>query len=154
MDKDLKLCIELVPITAWNVNLRYLLHPKKWQEVRKVVLKKGNGKCHICNRERKSFDCHEIWEYNEIENLQTLVGIIPLCKTCHLCKHIGFATSLAMDDKMDFDAIIRHFCWVNGCCKEDFLRHYNEEMQKWEIRNTKQWKQDLSYIVNFGIDLF
>lgn len=155
----LKLKIEMVPKTLWNINLRYLLTNKKWQEIRKNELKRCVGKqyyyhCEICDRQFNSLDCHEIWHYNDQEKLQTLDGLIMLCKQCHLIKHIGFATNLALDDKCNFAGLIRHFCWVNNATNSDFYEHYLIEKAKWRERSKHQWNQNLKYIVEYPLELF
>ena len=157
--EDLKLKIEMVPKTLWNKNLRYILNPKKWQEIRKIELKRCIGvnysyHCELCKRIRPSLDCHEIWHYNEKEKVQTLNGLIMLCKQCHLIKHIGFATHLALEDKCNFQGLIQHFCWVNNTTRSEFLKHYEEEFSKWEVRSQIQWTQDLKYIIEYPLEIF
>ena len=150
----LPLKIEMVPETLWHNNLRYLLKPKKWQEIRKHELNRIKNAdyqfpCEICNQVKDSLDCHEIWNYNEEERIQTLNGLIMLCKQCHLIKHIGFSTYLALDGKCNFEGLIRHFCWVNKLTPADFYEHYLEEYAKWEERGKyNDWKQELKYIIN------
>lgn len=150
----------MVPETLWNVNLRYLLKPKKWQEIRKIELKRVQNDsyqfcCEICNRAKDSLDCHEMWSYNDETLVQTLDGLIMLCKQCHLIKHIGFATNLAMEDKCNFEGLIEHFCSINKMTPTDFYQHYREEYEKWEERSKHNWTQDLKYITNHHkIELF
>ena len=150
----------MVPQPLWNTNLRYLLTPKKWQEIRKHELKRVTDteyryRCEICTRPKDSLDCHEIWDYNEETHIQTLNGLIMLCKQCHLIKHIGFSTGLAMEGKCNFDGLIKHFCHINKLTPADFYEHYLEEFSKWERRSKHtDWKQDLKYIIESHIVLF
>ena len=155
----LKLKIEMVPRTLWNINLRYLLTVKKWQQIRKNELKRCVGEqyfhhCEICKRPKNTLDCHEIWHYDYDNKLQTLNGLIMLCKQCHLIKHIGFATNLAMDGNCNFEGLIRHFCWVNNTTSNEFLEHYLEELDKWKHRSQFEWKQNLKYIVEYPMEMF
>jgi hypothetical protein len=157
----------MVPEPLWNTNLRYLLTNKKWQEIRKQELKrircseedrKAHGKlhrCEICSQPKDSLDCHEIWHYNDEDKIQTLNGLIMLCKQCHLIKHIGFSSGLAMEGKCNFHGLIRHFCMVNKMTGEDFYEHFKEEYAKWEERSKhKEWQQNLKYIIEYHIELF
>lgn len=150
----------MVPEPLWNTNLRYLLKQKKWQEIRKHELKRTldsqfQYRCEICSRPKDELDCHEIWHYNDEEKIQTLNGLIMLCKQCHLIKHIGFSSGLALEGRCNFHGLIRHFCVVNKMTPEDFYEHYKEEFAKWEKRSEhKEWKQDLKYIIEYHIELF
>ena len=157
--KDIKLKIEMVPEPLWNTNLRYLLKPKKWQEIRKIELKRTqNDKyqfcCEICTRAKDSLDCHEIWVYDDVNHIQTLEGLIMLCKQCHLIKHIGFSSNLAMEGKCNFNGLIQHFCYLNKLTPEDFYNHYLEEYGKWEERGKHEWTQNLNFITNYKVALF
>lgn len=156
---DIKLKIEMVPETLWNINLRYLLKPKKWQEIRKIELKRVQNDsyqfcCEICERAKDSLDCHEMWSYDDETHVQTLDGLIMLCKQCHLIKHIGFSSNLAMEGKCNFEGLIQHFCHINKLTPADFHEHYLEEYAKWEERSKHAWTQDLKYIINHKIELF
>lgn len=150
----------MVPQPLWNTNLRYLLTPKKWQEIRKHELKRiRNDKyqhcCEVCTRQKDVLDCHEIWSYDDENRIQTLIGLTMLCKQCHLLKHIGFSSGLALEGKCNFSGLIRHFCYINKSTPEDFYEHYQEEYAKWEERSKyNDWKQDLKYIIESRIELF
>ena len=144
----------MVPQTLWHNNLRYLLKAKKWQEIRQHELKRVKDadyrfRCEVCSRAKDSLDCHEIWDYNESDRIQTLEGLTMLCKQCHLIKHIGFSTHLAMEGQCNFPGLIRHFCQVNNKTPAEFYEHYLEEYARWEERSKyNDWKQDLKYIIN------
>ena len=145
----------MVPKTLWNVNLRYLLTDKKWQEVRRSEFNRigksedGFYRCEICTAKKTTLDCHEIWEYNDEEVIQTLTGLIMLCKKCHLIKHIGFATKLCNEGRMSMGALVNHFSLINVVHKSVFEKHFEEEYAKWTERSEKQWKQNLDYIFKY-----
>lgn len=150
----------MVPKTLWNTNLRYLLKPKKWQEIRKHELNRVKNDqyqycCEICTRPKDVLDCHEIWSYDDVNRIQTLSGLTMLCKQCHLLKHIGFSSGLGLEGKCNFDGLIRHFCHINKLTPADFYDHYLEEFARWEERSKHDdWKQDLKYIIESRIVLF
>lgn len=150
----------MVPKPLWNTNLRYLLTNKKWQQIRKIELSRVKDnyqyRCEICSRPKDSLDCHEIWHYDDENKIQTLNGLIMLCKQCHLIKHIGFSTNLAMEDKCNFQGLIRHFCYINKMTPADFYEHYLQEYAKWEERSKhEKWEQNLKYIIEYdNIELF
>src|SRR3972149_3120297 len=97
--KNLKLTIELVPASSWNQNLRNLLKPKTWENLRKSVYKKYNYKCAICNS-GGILHCHEIWNYDDKSHIQKLKGFVALCELCHWVKHIGLAGIRANERKL------------------------------------------------------
>ena len=41
---------------------------------------------------------HEIWHYDDENFVQTLIGLIALCPSCHKSKHYGRAINVG-DDK-------------------------------------------------------
>ena len=153
--KDLKLKIEMVPQTLWNVNLRYLLTNKKWQEIRQSEFRRigthnGYYECEICLARKSSLDCHEIWDYHDNNTIQTFKGLVLLCKKCHLIKHIGFATKLCNEGKMSMKSLVNHFSYVNKVGEDVFEQHFEEEYAKWEQRSEVDWKQNLDYIYGYS----
>src|SRR3989304_10056088 len=108
MAEKLKLEIELVPASSWNNNLRNLLKPKMWENLRKEVYRKYNYKCAICNSDGR-LHAHEIWGYDDKNHIQKLVDIIALCSKCHAVKHIGLAGIQAREGKINFEKLIKHF---------------------------------------------
>jgi hypothetical protein len=38
---------------------------------------------------KHNVECHEIWEYNDEDKIQKLIGLISLCPICHLTKNIS-----------------------------------------------------------------
>ena len=157
--ENIKLKIEMVPQPLWNLNLRYLLKQKKWDQIRKRELKRVKNEkyqyvCEICKNPKDVLDCHEIWNYDDEFKIQTLTGLMMLCKRCHLIKHIGFATNLAMEGKCNFDNLIRHFCMINKLNADDFYDHYEQQVALWDERSKHKWTQDLKFITEYPIEIF
>ena len=65
-----------------------------------------------------------------------------LCKMCHHVKHIGLAGILANQGKLDFNAVVSHYCKVNGCNTKDFQQHQKDAFTVWRQRSSHSWKQD------------
>ena len=61
---------------------------------------------------------------------------------CHHVKHIGLTKILANEGKLDLNAVISHFCEVNGCTTKDFQEHEKEAFLIWRQRSLHPWKQD------------
>jgi len=142
INNNLKLCIELVPKTAWYSNLRGKMEQGDWDNVRRNTYKLYNYKCGICGN-KGQLHCHEIWEYDDERNVQTLKGFIALCAMCHHVKHIGLAGILAKRGELDFNKVVEHFMKVNKCSKDVFDTHYQRAAELWEKRSSYKWEINL-----------
>jgi len=142
MMKELKLTIELVPSTSWYNNLRSVLPKSVWDKIRKKTYAKYGYRCGICGAKGR-LNCHEIWEYDDQNHVQKLVGFIALCDLCHHVKHIGLASILASEGKLDYERVVEHFMKVNGCDRKTFERHRREAFDQWRERSRYDWNVDL-----------
>jgi predicted restriction endonuclease len=140
--KRLKLTIELVPRTSWYRNLRKLLSRSQWDTIRKKVYAEYDHKCGICGAEKR-LNCHEIWEYDDQMHVQKLVGLIALCDMCHHVKHMGHASILASEGKLDLEEVIKHFIRVNKCSSARFEKHKQQVFDQWHERSEYEWAVDL-----------
>lgn len=140
---QLKLTIELVPQSAWNNNLRHVLPKNMWDDIRKIVYAKYDGKCAICQKPSKKLHAHEVWKYDDKTHIQHLQDIIPLCSLCHLVKHPGFASVNEGRGGAPMIAVIAHFKRVNKVDESVFRKHYQEELVKFEERSKYEWTMDL-----------
>ena len=146
--KHLKLAIELVPKTSWYRNLRNKMSSSNWNFIREHTYASYGNKCGICDAKNIRLECHEVWEYDDENQIQTLKGFIALCQMCHHVKHIGLAGILADEGKLDYDAVIEHFIRVNGCDKKGFLEHREKAFEIWEKRSKYNWTIDLGQFRN------
>ena len=138
----MKLVIELVPSTIWYSNIRSLVSKETWDKIRKEQYEKANHKCEICEASAQ-LHCHELWNYDDESHVQKLIGFIALCENCHMIKHAGFSMHTLEGSKIyERDKLIEHFCKVNSCRKEDFIKHENEAFKVWNERSKFKWKQD------------
>jgi hypothetical protein len=143
---DLKLKIELIPSSSWGSNLRRVLKPKMWEDIRKKVYQKNNFKCSICGEKRK-LQAHEIWDFNDKSKIQKLINIIPLCFMCHMVKHIGFASLTA--GKVTNERLIKHFMDVNKCDRITYQKHLKKVVADFEDRSHFEWQLDLTKLKDF-----
>ena len=92
--KEPLLSIELIPSTCHFSNVRTTVKAKEWDKIRLMSYKSAGNKCEICGDTGKNqgykhnVECHEIWEYDDKNHVQKLIGLISLCPTCHQVKHI------------------------------------------------------------------
>jgi len=139
---ELLLVTELVPQTSWYDNLRKVIPSTDWDVLRRHVYAQYGHRCGIC-RANARLHCHEIWEYDDGNHIQTLRGFIALCEMCHHVKHLGLAGILASEGKLNYDAVVAHFCRVNGCNRATFEAHRTAAFATWEKRSRHQWTVDL-----------
>ena len=145
--KELKLSIELVPKTSWYDNLRNQIDRNDWEELRHNVFTEYEYRCGICFIEGR-LNCHEIWDYDDKQHIQKLVGFIALCDMCHHVKHIGLAGILAKRGKLDYEKVIEHFLKVNDCSRSIFTKHRREAFKQWQDRSSYEWQVDLGEYKN------
>lgn len=88
----MKLSIELVPKTCWYTNVRSHVPKEEWDRLRRDCYRKADYKCEVCESKGSNHpvECHEVWEYNDITQVQRLVRLIALCPKCHQVKHFGY----------------------------------------------------------------
>ncbi|HEX9897146.1 MAG TPA: HNH endonuclease [Dehalococcoidales bacterium] len=144
---ELKLKIELVPETSWYENLRKKMRKKDWDNLRHEVYTKYINRCGICDASGR-LNCHEIWEYDDQNNIQKLKGFIALCDMCHHVKHFGLAQILANEGKLDLDQVIQYFMNVNNCSISVFNKHRRESFEQWRERSSHKWQIDLGEYQN------
>lgn len=145
-----KLSIELVPSTCWYSNVRSQVTRKKWNEIRFYCYAKASFKCEICGKtgpRHHPLDCHEIWQYDDNNLTQTLVGFISLCPLCHGVKHYGRSLSQGSAKKVQ-----RHLSKINNWSDTKTLAYIDEIFKLWKVRSRYQWNLDLSLLLNYGID--
>ena len=142
MTRKLKLTIELVPASSWNQNLRSLLKPQMWKNLREEVYKKTGNICSICGAGGR-LHAHEVWEYGDENHIQKLKDLIAICSKCHAVKHIGFAGIQASRGKTNYEGLIKHFMKVNKCSREVFEKHQRQAFKKFEERSDQEWSLEL-----------
>lgn len=140
----LKLEIDLIPRNSWNANLRKHLTRSKWNKIRSEVLKSAENKCEICGSSWR-LSCHEKWDYDKENKKQTLVGFGSICGMCHHVHHFGRSQQLANEGHLDIDAVIDHFCNVNGVSRKKFSVHKTEAFAIWRERSKCEFEWDVDF---------
>ena len=132
---------ELVPSSAWNVNLRSELKAVRWDEIRKFVYRRAGYRCEICGGRgvKHPVEAHEKWEYKK--GVQRLVGLLALCPSCHECKHLGLA-----EVRGRLEVVIGQMIKVNGMSRAEVLKIVEGAKREWFERSKSGWILDLSHI--------
>jgi len=139
----MKLTIELVPRTSFYVNIRSILSRREWELIRKDTLTKANNLCEICGgvSATRALDCHEVWEYDDLNHIQKLIKFTALCNRCHEVKHIGKAQ---IDGKLD-----RAEDWFREINNLDYYTSKNliiRAFDLWAARSQHKWQLDITVL--------
>lgn len=147
----MKLTIELVPTTSFYSNVRSNVSKKEWDRIRKICYKKAKYKCEICDDTglnqgyNHPVECHEIWSYDDINNIQSLEGLISLCPKCHKVKHTGLAFI-----KNEANIVLEQLIKVNNISVYEAEQYIEESFNIHKNRSKHDWKLDISYLENYS----
>lgn len=139
----MKLTIELVPQTCWYSNVRSNVTAKQWDVIRRKCYEKANHQCEICNGvgNKHPVECHEVWQYDDINHIQSLTGLIALCPSCHMVKHVGLSQ---MRGQMGL--VVKQLMKVNGITQPQTLALIDDAFNEWANRSQYEWTLDISYL--------
>ena len=147
---------ELVPKTCWFSNVRDHLKQSEWDKVKDWCYRRAGYHCEICGLNgklqgrRHRVEAHEIWDYNDTERIQTLVGLISLCPMCHKSKHYGRAISIGEDKSVRFHLkqINAHWHW------RDVFKHCRDSITLWQERSYHNYTLNMDYLRDeFGLEV-
>ena len=147
---NLKLTIELVPRTAWYSNVRSNVTQQEWDVIRKKSYENASHKCEICGDVgtnqgvKHKVECHEIWEYDDENYIQKLIGLISLCPNCHKTKHVGLAQI-----KGEEGIVINQLMQVNEMTEEEAIEYIEQSFKVWGERSEYDLELDISYLEEY-----
>lgn len=148
----MKLTVELVPKTCWYNNVRSILSQEQWDYIRKQVYTAAYDTCEICGGigEQWPVECHEVWNYDDVNHVQRLERMIALCPNCHAVKHSGRSFVAG-----EIDRVVGHFNKINKTKNKwkDYNSHFIQQMKIWMKRSHYEWTLDISILDDYGIDV-
>jgi len=150
MEQDYKLTIELVPQTCWYTNVRSNVSKSEWDTLRNICYDRANHICQVCGSSGKNqgykhnVECHEIWQYDDVNKIQTLTGLVALCPVCHKCKHAGLAQI-----KGESNIVINQLTKVNNISEKKAIEYLNKTFKIWKERSQHNWSLDISLINDY-----
>lgn len=137
------LTVELVPRTSWYRNVRSNVPPEEWEKLKRITSQRAGHRCEICGGRgsRWPVECHEVWQYDDVQHIQKLIRLIALCPACHEVKHLGLAGTRGRSNEA-----LAHLAKVNKWSMTD-ARHYVEACYElWYQRSNHKWTLDISYL--------
>ena len=147
-----QLTVELVPRTCWYSNLRSELPKRDWDILRKAAYAEADYHCVLCGGVGPKYpvEAHERWEYDDDRHVQTLVGIMAICQSCHQVKHFG-RTQVTTPDHGK--AALAHLADVNGWSLAEATEYVAASFDTWSERSQYEWELDLSWLASQGVPL-
>ena len=142
-----KLTVELIPSTCHFSNVRTTVTPAEWDKIRFISYAAANNKCEICSSNGKLqgykhfVECHEIWDYDDLNHVQTLTGLISLCPTCHQVKHIGRSIAIGK-----LGVCKQQLAKVNNWTQKQIDDHIVSSFELHKERSKHQWTLDISLL--------
>ena len=142
-----KLEIELIPTTCHYSNVRSMVTTVEWDKIRKLSYASANNKCEICGSDglkqgyKHRVECHEVWEYDDVNHIQKLVKLVSLCVICHQVKHIGRAIIIGKEL-----ACHQQLIKVNKWTQEQVVEHIMESFKQHKERSKHKWLLDISIL--------
>jgi hypothetical protein len=143
-----RLSIELVPRSCFYSNLRSNLSKQDWDFLRNECYAHAGYVCEICGGRgsRHAVECHEIWEYDDLNHIQTLVGLIALCPKCHKAKHMALAREMGWHHEAE-----RHLCAINKWDEKTLQAYLDEVFELFEQRSQHAWQLDITWLEGKGV---
>lgn len=142
----MRLKIELVPSTSWGDNLRSELSKTEWTKISRATSDKADGKCEVCGQKPRTRrpDCHEIWEYDDENKVQKLIGLVALCSTCHKAKHLG--RTLSVEPIEVQERVLKKIMAMNDFDQKDLEAYVAEVFYEHHLRSQHTWSVDTSWL--------
>lgn len=151
-----QILVELIPKTAHFGSLARNLDPRSWQRIKAPYIAATGGRCQVCgfiaqrdpvfdHSHSRSIEAHEIWSYhlaaNSNNGIQRLDHIMPLCPSCHLMFHLGYADGIGLGEY-----IVGRLQCFNMWDDATAIPRLSRFFQIWEQRSQKQWIADVSIV--------
>jgi hypothetical protein len=101
----------MLPRSTYGSSLRTVIDPDGWQRLRRAAGRTTGGACAWCGEVNlasgwRTWETHEVWAFDIVTKRQVLAAVVPLCRTCHLTQHIGYARR----EGLEADVITRAMC--------------------------------------------
>lgn len=146
---SIPLTIELNPKTCFIENIKSHVSKEEWDVIRKRVYSDAGHRCEICNGRgpRWPVECHEHWDYNDLNRTKTLVKMVALCPACHRAKHIARYASFGQ-----LADVMRHVEMVNRWSEKESEVYLKRQVELWKERSEHRWKVNLDVLQDYFLE--
>jgi len=142
-ESDLRLSIELIPLTTTGRNLRSQLTHEQWDTLRHKVYARANYCCEICLASNVEVHCHEVWSYDDEKHIQKLVGLRCLCRKCHNATHLTHVVFIRASD------VTKHFAHINNMSMLEANKVVRDAYKQMAERSRHEWTLDTSWLDSY-----
>lgn len=154
---------ELIPKTMWGKNVRAVISRQNWDALRwsfgatkfphwyatSAATELGLMRprrdeeicCQICSQKQDNLELHELWEYDDKQNVQKLVGLVSVCEDCHLSLHLGFASTANMAERAQ-----NHLIKLNRWSKAEAKQRIRDIFTTWRKRSQHEYQLNIDYL--------
>jgi hypothetical protein len=115
-----------------------------------VTAERAGYHCEICGSRGDGYplECHEIWHYDDGTRVQSLTGLVSLCRSCHRAKHMVLARRMGWDGAAEL-----HIMRVNGWNRAVLSAYLDEAFAIFEQRSNLQWRLDISWLTQYDVTM-
>lgn len=138
-----RLRVELVPSTCWLSNVRSLMRQRAWKRLAAEIAEDGGRCCEVCGGRGRQHaaECHEVWLYDDVRRMQTLMRLQSLCPGCHRVKHLGRTMNMGYGGQA-----CAWLARVNGWDAATTNRYVDAVFGQWLARSERPWTLDLTVL--------
>lgn len=134
--------IDLVPTSSRNRSLaaRASTDAKSklaWDLIKGREFARAGYRCEIC-RANWRLECNEMWTFDDVDRVQTLIGYEVVCPACDSILHIDRTIQAGETSKA-----ATHFAEVTGLTEADLRDATAKAIETWRERSTHTWQLDL-----------
>lgn len=155
-----------VAFNAAGQNIHSMFSRDTWDKIRKTNYRSTNHRCLMCGRKRGVFldnvldkdnkrhspvDCHEIWKWDNKDNItgiQKLSRLIVVCVDCHMMFHEGFAIHKANEVGVD-ESEVREYLEKRRLLATEMTKEELDAM----LDNDAQLYKEMGSVDNWIVDL-
>lgn len=135
----MRLTLDAIPRSTYWVNLR-TADPQLWEIVRRQAYTRADHLCTVCGAAEGILHAHEIWQYALESQVQWLFAVKALCPMCHACQHLVHTDLRIAEGTLGQEAVIRHFCTVNGCGEAAYWQARDETLGRFHFYSAIMWQ--------------
>ncbi|MGB3673788.1 MAG: hypothetical protein WA988_05055 [Candidatus Nanopelagicales bacterium] len=134
----------MLPKSTYGSSLRTVIEPDGWRRLRRAAGRTTGGACAWCEEVTlagrwRTWETHEVWTFDVATKRQVLAAVVPLCRTCHLTQHVGYARREGLE--ADVVARIRI---LNGWSQIETAREITAAEHLTSRRGRTAWDLDLT----------
>lgn len=165
MRMAIQTAFDLIPSSTCQAsNVRSLVPERVWVRIRRQVRDEAGGRCERCGRVGRRvpgvrspglLEAHELWSYDDVEHVQSLIKIECLCPDCHQAMHWVFNWAPTNGSEFHLGPRLAMIEMIEkiGLTEGDLGQHHAEVWRIYEERSEHDWQLELSAAQHYGVTL-